>query len=385
MWKREWVRILTLALLITGFGMLEKAAFAGGLVLSPNETALVNQPLTNSIEGWVSMGEGGSVDLEQDVVNPMGAKGALAFHYPIDGSSISAATLPTPDGLAGMKSLHFWIKCDHTAAVIVSLSEKDGGRYNATFTAPKDQWQEVALAPSDFGLGTEATDPPDPDGKLDLDQVQAITIFDLYQLLSKVKNSNLAAVINAPMGQHTFYLSHLTISQAALPTKLVSGTNVVISDYSRPQVNWIGIGGVTLKQESADSPLKQPSLLAEYEQGPNRIVALIHDMHPYHLTLTSRLQFDMASSQAATLVVQLEETDGGKYNSTINMPGGDQVQHLQLKYSDFTPAQDSQDTNDRLDMDKIKTLTIIDFSGATISTEQINRLWLGKVVAVGKS
>ena len=66
------------------------------------------------------------------------------------------------------------MKADHDTSLGVVLSEKKpgGGDYATMFWAPKNVWQRVDLALSDFVTNDGPTDPVDSDGKLDPDQVE---------------------------------------------------------------------------------------------------------------------------------------------------------------------------------------------------------------------
>src|ERR1051325_9670415 len=91
--------------------------------------------------------------------------------------------LPTPDMvLSKAKSFKFWIRTDHATPVGFTLQEKDGGRYNALFSTPKGVWQQVELSVADFQADTNKDAPKDPDGKLDMDQVEGVGIIDVAQI-----------------------------------------------------------------------------------------------------------------------------------------------------------------------------------------------------------
>ena len=88
--------------------------------------------------------------------------------------------------LAGMTHLQFRVKSDVDTMLAVMLSEtRPGGDYIAIFWSPKDQWQQIDLTPADFALNDGPKDPKDPNGRLDVDQVQGVAIFDAGQFFKQ--------------------------------------------------------------------------------------------------------------------------------------------------------------------------------------------------------
>src|SRR2546421_583556 len=82
--------------------------------------------------------------------------------YELKKGSFCLLLLPTPDMvLSKAQSIQFWVKADHSTPLGFALMEKDGGRYNALFTVPKDGWQRVELSTSDFMLDQSKDAPKD--------------------------------------------------------------------------------------------------------------------------------------------------------------------------------------------------------------------------------
>src|SRR5271165_7025929 len=128
-------------------------------------------------QSWVAMGAGGSVN--------EAANGAVEFKYTLGKKQFAAAVLPVDDSFASMKSLRFRARTDHDTTLGVLLGERKpgGGNYVALFWSPANVWQQVELTPADFDLSDGPNDPKDADGKLDLDQVEGVAIFDFAHFL----------------------------------------------------------------------------------------------------------------------------------------------------------------------------------------------------------
>jgi hypothetical protein len=96
----------------------------------------------------------------------------------------------------------------------------------------------------------------------------------------------------------------------------------------------------------------------------------------------SRLVFDAASVRPAELTIQLEEIGGGKYNAQLSIEGGSNSKLREIPFSQFKPADDSKDTNAKLDLEMVKQILILDTAGALNQVDQENTLWLGNLRAV---
>lgn len=343
---------------------------------------LMRQSFEESEEGWMIFGTGAKIGLTREASHVKEGKAALQYDYNVAKGEIGAALLPLPEGaLAKAKAIRFWILADHTIPLFVTLQERGGGRYVAACTVPRDRWQQVELALADFALTDGPDDPKDPNNQLDADQIEAFGLFDLSQLLAQADNPALADLFNVKTGPRTLYLDDLTVTEETLPNAFSSvNGDVRIDRFIRPQLTWIAVGDVTLSR-STGKPLEGPGLQADYRQAPGKIMGLVKGVRRGGLAGTERLTFSVASAKPAKLVVQVEEPGGGKYNTIIDVPGDSVVQQVSLAFSDFNPADDSRDDNNRLDLEKVHQVLILDASGLLGLANQDNTLWINNLRA----
>ena len=158
--------------------------------------AFAQKPTTDIIKYHLKMAmvdglpsaERGKVSVTGVAANVKDGKAALRYDYPIAKGKLSFLAHSVPDGgLVGAKSIRFWVKSDYTTPIIVSLQEKEGGRWNAGFTAPQNAWQRVELIPSDFDPSDGQDDPKDPNGKLDLEKVEGVGLVDVGRFSPSLK------------------------------------------------------------------------------------------------------------------------------------------------------------------------------------------------------
>ncbi len=369
-------------------GLLLLVACNAALASSP----IVSQDFEGGESGWITMGTAASVHTTHDPANVKGGKASLQFDYTA-GKGMSIAVFPLRDvSLAGMKTLRFWLKTESATAIAVLLSEKDdmGGRYSSIVWSPKGQWQHVELTPSDFHLAEGPNDPKDADGKLDLDQLTAVSLIDLSQMLNTDKDGESAPIWrDSHSGAQKLWIDDfeaLDTASAAGPVSKADGT--LIDNFGRPQLAWLTLGGVDLTLDESGGPLKQRAMKASYQQTEGRFVLITR---PGRLALgkANRLAFDIASDAPAHLVISLEELapgadQGPRYNVDIDVPGG-KSDHRELDLAAFQLDENGlKDSNGKLDLDRIKALSIVDVTAAYTQETAKNTLWIGDIRAVSR-
>ena len=104
--------------------------------------AFAQKPTTDIIKtsfedgdgGWIAFGFERKVSVTGVAANVKDGKAALRYDYPIAKGKLSFLAHSVPDGgLVGAKSIRFWVKSDYTTPIIVSLQEKEGGRWECRF------------------------------------------------------------------------------------------------------------------------------------------------------------------------------------------------------------------------------------------------------------
>jgi hypothetical protein len=322
---------------------------------------------------WTVMGEGGTVR-----VSPSGA----VFEYQIQPKRFAAAVRPTPGGIANISSIRFRVRADHETAITVLLSErKPGGNYSTMIWAPANEWLQVELSPADFSLNTGASDPPDPDARLDLDQVEGIGIFDFAEFIASAPpNPNM--VMERSSGAHT-----LAIENFELRTSSVAAPEALVLDrFDRGFLQWMTMGGMKLKL-AATSPLGGPALQASYEPADGQIAVLMRLFPNRDLSAASRIAFDIASERETTLVVALEQRKSGadqpsRFNLTIFPPGGRKVFQVNLNLADFDV--DVNSARGKLDPALLKSISFADVSAMAGGDASPNTIWIGNLRAIAK-
>ncbi|MDQ6665669.1 MAG: hypothetical protein M3Z23_14910 [Acidobacteriota bacterium] len=355
---------------------------------------IIHQDFETGESGWVTMGGAATLRVTHDLANVKTGKSALEFEYTAEPKKFSVALLPLTDvSLANMKTIRFWLKTDSPTAIAVILSEKapGGGRYSAIVWSPKERWQQIELTPADFALTEEPNDPKDSNGKLDLDRLQAVGIVDVSQIFSAAKpNPDLPIAIDPHTGKHTIFIDDFDVLDTAANITPSKTDGVVIDSFPHQYVDWLTLGGADLSLDTSGKPLAEHAMKAVYQQQEGHYVLLVHKLGVLDLSKTNRLAFDIASEQPAQLVISFEERNPGKgqgprYNVDIEVPGGGKSDRREVALGAFQPDQNGPTgLNGKLDLENIKTISILDVTAAYTHESAKNTLWIGNIQAVAR-
>jgi hypothetical protein len=322
--------------------------------------------------GWTPLGEGTGVS---------GSAAALVLNYDVAPKKFTGAVMKPPADFAHMRSIRFSVKSDHDTALGVLLSEKKpGGNYAAWFWAPANVQQQVELTAADFSVTDGPGDPVDPDGKLDLDQVEGIGIFDMATFfLSMPANPDMPIAVTPSAGHHSLTVEGFGVTTGAGPSVRTTG---LLDGFDRGFLDWVALGGMKLQLSAAGNPLGTRAMQASYSQQEGRMSLLVRRVGDPALAGAKRLSFDIASEHDVTLMVALEmKKPGGKggegprFSLPIYPPGGKEVFHVDLNLADFKGPDGAFDPG------QWRSIAILDATAAEGGGEQENTIWIGKIEA----
>jgi hypothetical protein len=313
-----------------------------------------------SAQTWTAVGSG-TVHAAAD--------GAVELHYELGSKAFAALMTPPGDAFREMKSLRFQAKSDHDTTIGVVLNERrpGGGNYVALFWAPANVMQQIELTPRDFNATDGPTDPVDGDGKLDVDQVESIAIFDFSHFLERIAERD-KVVVKTASGAHSLWVSGFEVRSSAAPAKAN-----VLDAFDRGFLQWMSPGGMALKFVPETGPLGEASLKATYSDTAGPYAVVTRQVSSLNLAKAKRLQFDIASENEATILVSLEMKGGGRYHLSINPPAERKVFHVDLSLDDFEHENEAGPTN--FDPARWKSIAILDISGGNTQ----NTFWLGNL------
>jgi hypothetical protein len=369
-------------------------AVTGALILwaaQPKPVALTGrQTFDASEDGWFGYG-GARVRRTTDRQHVKQGAGALELEYTVAPGQFGSAVVLAADGsLAGLRRLRFWIKTDDDTAAAVVLTEKgpNGGSYSTWFWSPKQHWQFIELFPEDFALNEGPADAKDANGRLDLADVQGVGFIDLGQFFGLLNaDREYPLVLKTMTGTHYIHVDDFETSREQAPSDLKRSR---IGDPARGFISWFTLGGATLSLSKPGSPLTAAGYEVTYDQAQTKFVAIAHGLSNLDLANATRLKFDAASLNPASIMVYLEERNPGsdlgpRYSSRLEVAGGSTPSSKTLAISDFTyDPTGPTDPDGRLTPSRLRSISLIDITGARLIAPDRNTLWMSSIEAISQ-
>lgn len=326
----------------------------------------------------------GGLSVTNDKTQVKTGAGSLVWSFKPTGGEFHAITadakLP-----ADTQKVDFWIKCSTQTAYILTLREEKGASYQLPFHVPMHEWTHVSANLTEFTLGDNDKD---DDGKLDADQVNNISFFDMANMLVQAPQFSSQPEVAAP---RQVWLDDLHFAAGTQPVafgqvKAGADDAFVVDNFETDIVRWTPARMTlaqppvleifpsdtnlkTLKEAAAPGMARSPiepggrGLRYSYKRAGNQLFALFRDLGRVNLAKADRLRLSLRVSQKSLLVVSVKERDGSEYQHPIMPEQSEGWQSLDLALSEMTLGQDSKDENNRLDPDQIKEISILDASG----------------------
>jgi hypothetical protein len=308
---------------------------------------------------WTVAGEGAVLQVTQLQPNVAGGLGALECVY-VPVCMISAGDLiPQPNA----RSLRFSLKTTEPTNLTYSVREVDGSEYQSFCYVPGAAWQQMALNLDEFVL---AQGSDDENGQIDPDQINSLVVGDLANMPGEVGEA-----LGQKMGQQMLWLDDVKLSPDPAPSRAGAAglAGLVLDTFDAPQVNCLAIGGAELSPTPA-------GLQATYSLGAGRWVGLVTGAGHLDLAGAASVKMRVRAPQATSIVLVLEERDGTKYETRLELAGGQQWDDLTFPIANFILDDDSQDENGALDLPQVRVAIVL----ADMLTSGVDVLGKGSLV-----
>jgi len=297
-----------------------------------------------------------------------------------------ALIVPLPDPLEELGGVSFAVASALSTPIVVALTEgAEGPRYNCMLWCAAGSWHEYSLALHEFNADLDG--PLDPNGELDPEEVNVVTILDAGGFLRLLGESTSLFHVDPP-GEQTLWLDDFKLLSEGPEVIPEAGGPVTIATYAPPLRGFVCVGGQDVTVESEEFEDGEYALRMDYSTPPGTLFAAIHLARPGALAGMGAIRFHARTNRPVTLIVSLEEKRGpgdenkSSYYATVPLEPSEDWEMVTIPISIFTLGDDAFDTNDHLDMDVVNTVMIGDATAAFEDTEVINSLWLRGLVAV---
>jgi hypothetical protein len=310
--------------------------------------------------------------------NVRSGEGALQFDYSAERGMFKVLVLEQID-LAAAQSLRFWVKASRAIPLALVLRERGGSSYGLLITLSENAWQQIEVSLADLG---PADGQADVNGKLDLDEVDGIALFDATPglALEAEADPQSAQALRLELASGSLWVDRFEVSEEPVATlhprrQTDQGQEVTIDSFESGLLTWLPLGAPKVSLVPGD---EGTCLQLEYQPQP--LAGIVRAMIPvlggpetYALRLRAR------SDAPVNLGIGFQELDGSRYEAQPNLAPADDWQTFEVGLLEFGLAQGSEDENGQLDPGQVKSVYIIDPSGFAGEVPP-RKLWLDDIV-----
>jgi hypothetical protein len=333
------------------------------------EPALEPVPANFDFEGeevgpyWFNTAQDGAVTITRQPADVREGQGALEFRYmPSEGAfALIGATPVKPEGPA--KSLKFSFKTDEVSAILYGVNEEDGSSYQGYCYTPGGEWHDVLVDLEELIL---SEDTEDENGKLDPEQISTVIVADLCNLPGEVGRA-----LGIKRGVQRMLLDNVKLTDRPAPkrsSRTADGTTIV-DDFDANLVTALPIGAPDMATVPG-ARAGDRALRVGYRLGGHRWVGFVHAAGYLGLAGASHFCFSLNAAQRARLVAVLEERDGSKYETNLELDPAKGWHEVVLPVAQFVLDPKTEDENGQVDLEQIRVIIlVIDTFNASVDAE----------------
>lgn len=326
---------------------------------------------------WQAADAEAALAITHDPANVATGKGALEITYSWGERQgvmqvFAARNLAVPAGTV----LSFRIKTSEQTSVSFAAREQDGSMYQGFLAQPPGVWSLVQAVLSELQLMDNSQD---ENGKLDVDQIEELSIQDLANL-----GGELERALGWKTGEQKLWLDDVMIDDRQIPGRVVTqNATVVLDGFDTDAIFALPVRGATLeKAPGAPGTIGNKSLRVAYRLGGGRYVGFVAGIETADLAGMQSLSLRLKSEAAARVVVVLEERDGSKYETALRPAGDNQWQEVSLPLELMMLADDTTDENGQLDVGQLRVLIIVvDTFDADVNAQGDGAVYLDDMAA----
>ncbi len=358
-----------------------------GQVATPTPDPLLELSFDVEVGGWQSADPTTQPTITTDAnVIRDERGGVLEYQYTPALGQFTGLVAPVEAGLAGGKSLRFWLRTTDHALMAAILTEADGSEYVAMMSGLPGDWQEVALDFGEFQLGDDSSD---ENGQLDPEQIRSMGLADIMGVLAQAVMQQ-PFLIPPELHSRILWLDDFSVRTDSFGPRWqeieVDGKPAVrLESFERSPLQWFVLAGKGIEVAYDQDHVAHGdfSLRITYDLPPGKLVGALTGLAGVPLTGMKRLSLSVMSEVPTMLLVQLKERDESEYNTTFEVAAGDALKPLEIELAQLALGDESTDENGRLDLDQVKEFVVVDISMMTENPVQLNTLWIDDIVFSG--
>lgn len=302
-------------------------------------------------------------------------RGALELAWKATDGRLAMLTVAPVSLHSRARSLRLSVKLEGRSPVMYGVREADGSSYQGYLYSPGGVWHDLAVDLDELML---AEGSEDENGRLDVHQIDAISVADLSNLAGEAGKS-----LGIKEGLQRLWLDNVRLSDELAPHRSSRGPNgeAIIDDFDREPLLCLPVGGPDLSLTDGPGDGDESAMRIEYDATGYRWVGFVGAVGYLDLTERAQIGLQVRAEQAAPLHVVLEERDGTKYMMCPRLDPAKGWYAIRLPFAKFKLDPQTSDENGQLDLDQLRVIIpVIDTKRAELAEGargawELSRIW----------
>lgn len=321
---------------------------------------------------WTAFGQDAEVAIGTGFGDARTGQGALVLTYMPGDGNVPGVTVTPLVSQPDYTALRLSIRTSELSSIRFSLTEEDGSEYENYLAGPAGEWVTVAVALDEMMLSEQSED---ENAALDPEQIVGMTIMDLCNLPGEVGRA-----LGVKEGLQHMWLDDVMLSQAAALPRSIRGPDatVIVDSFEDPAILALPIGGAQM--QTIPAPGVGHAVQITYRLGGHRWAGLVRGVAHLDLAGATSFALNLMSEHRARLVAVLEERDGSKYETNIELDPEAGWTEVALPIEQFILDPTTDDENRQVDLDQLRVIIlVVDTFNASVDETGRGRMLVDRV------
>ncbi|MGC9319920.1 MAG: hypothetical protein ACP5KN_17945 [Armatimonadota bacterium] len=302
---------------------------------------------------WSATGMEPMLEITREPGQALAGQGALMLTYmPGEGNVPSVSVGPLE--VVGQPSvLQFGLKTDEISSIRYGVAEEDGSEYEGYCYAPAGEWVEFRIALDELML---AQNSEDENMALDAGQITSLTFMDLCNLPGEIGRA-----LGIKQGLQHMFLDEVKLSGGAAPRRSAqeAGGGVIVDDFDTDAGMFLPVGGPEVEFVAGPGGGDEGACKLIYRLGGHRWVGFVRGVGHLDLSGFEEYCLKLKAEHRARLVAVLEEWDGSKYETNLELDPEAGWTEVTLPVTQFILDPATEDENQQVDLDQLRVVILV--------------------------
>ncbi|MEA3401972.1 MAG: hypothetical protein U9R79_12115 [Armatimonadota bacterium] len=301
---------------------------------------------------WSATGMEPMLEITRGPGQALAGQGALMLTYMPGGGNLPSVSVGPLEMVGQPSVLQFGLKTDEISSIRYGVAEEDGTEYEGYCYAPAGEWVDCRIALDELML---AQNSEDENEMLDPEQITSLTFMDLCNLPGEIGRA-----LGIKQGLQHMWLDNVKLSPGTAPRRSQeAGGGVIVDDFDGEAALFLPVGGPEIESVAGPGGGDDGACKLIYRLGGHRWVGFVRGVGHLDLTGFDQYCLKLKAEHRARLVAVLEEWDGSKYETNLELDPEAGWTEVTLPLTQFILDPATEDENEQVDLGQLRVVILV--------------------------